>query len=408
MKNTLTATIQEAFKQLKESGLSIETLKSYQTRAFHPIENLYSSKRISHFVRQQLTGLEEDFRQQYIDGKISRKSLNWRIRGIRILAEIYDTGTFERKVYSHKSKILLIDFHENVLQGFISSLSCGAKRIGIYDSILRRFLFFINEQKLSDFSDIDQMTVRDFVVSIAPSKPKSMDDVMTALRRFFSYLNENSYSEDTFWMLLSAPRARDHRVRPCMKQEEINQLIQQIDQTTSMGKRDFAILILAASTGLRAGDIASLKLTDIDWRKNELRIVQGKTDSILILPLSKNVLTAIANYVLNGRPKTTDRHLFIRSYAPYTNLQDGVSVACIFRKYLKLAGIIHNIDDGRTVHGLRRAIGTQMVAEKVSVATVAQVLGHSGIKATKKYISLDLEGLRNCVLDLDSFGGDFQ
>lgn len=136
-----------------------------------------------------------------------------------------------------------------------------------------------------------------------------------------------------------------------------------------------------------------------------MRIVQGKTDTVLLLPPSNDVLTAVADYILNGRPETTDSHLFIRNCAPYKNLQDGVSVACIFRKYLKLADIKHILDDGRTMHGLRRAIGTQMVAEKVPVTTVAQVLGHTGIKATKQYISMDLAGLRNCVIGLDSIGG---
>lgn len=408
MDNMLTDLIQEALKQLEGSGLAKETLKAYQARAFCPIEGLCSSKGAAHFDRGMLTGLEDDFRQQYTDGKISKMSLHWRLRGIRILAEVYDTGTFEWKVFRHKPKSLLPYFYEDVLQGFVGSLSGNVKRIKNYESIIRRFLSFIIGQNILDFHDIHQMAVRDFIVSISSSRPKSMDDVIAALRKFFSYLNENSYFEDTFWMLLSAPRTGDHKVRPCMRQDETNQLIQQADRATSAGKRDFAILALAASTGLRAGDIASLGLADIDWRKNELRIIQGKTGTALTLPLSKDVLTAVADYVLNGRPETSDRHLFIRSCAPYTNLQSGVSIACIFRKYLKAAGIIHKIDDGRTMHGLRRAIGTQMAAGKVPVTTVAQVLGHAGTKATRQYICLDLEGLRACVMGLDSIGGGSQ
>lgn len=190
-----------------------------------------------------------------------------------------------------------------------------------------------------------------------------------------------------------------------MNTEETNQILQQIDRTSSIGKRDFAILMIAVFTGLRAGDIALLKLTDIDWKKNELHIVQGKTEKALILPLSKDVLVVVADYILNARPQTSDTHLFIRSCAPYVGLQDGVAIACVFRKYLKAAKIDHLIDDGKTIHGLRRAIGTQMVSEKVPVTTVAQVLGHTGIKATKQYISLDLIGLYNCVLSLDTIGG---
>lgn len=188
MINTLTELIQEASNQLEKSGLATGTLGSYQTRAFRPIEELYVSKHVIHLSRGWLIGLEDDFRQQYTEGKISKKSLNWRLRGIRILAEVYDTGTLEWKVYSNKPKILLTDFYEGVLKEFASSLSGSIKRVKNYESILRRFLSFISEQGILDFYDINQMAVRDFIVSISLSKPKSMDDVMTALRQFFSYI----------------------------------------------------------------------------------------------------------------------------------------------------------------------------------------------------------------------------
>lgn len=408
MENTLKQLIQEAMNQLENSGLASGTLKSYRSQAFQPVENYYVLTHSTLFKKEYLQQLKGYFIQQYSDEIISRNSMNWRLRGINILLEICDYGVFEWKVYSHKTKIQLSDYFETILMDFMNGLLCSIKRKHNYESILRRFLGFISKQKITSFSEISQLIVRDFIIDISSSKPKSMDDVITALRKLFLYLNENSYCKDNFWMLLAAPRSRDHRVRPCMKLNETSQLIQMVDRSTPEGKRDFAILTLAAIIGLRVGDIASLKLSDIDWIKNELHIVQGKTQVLLILPLSKNILTAIADYILNGRPETNDGHLFIRSCAPYVSLQDGVSISCIFRKYLKASGIIHNIDDGRTMQGLRRAIGTQMVSEEISVSTIAQVLGHSGIKATKQYISLDLDGLRKCVLGLDSIGGELQ
>lgn len=406
MIGTLEELIETALKQLTDLGLSDGTLKSYRTRAFYPIKNLYYTKYGMVMERDYLLGLKSAFQNQYEVGEISKRTLNWRFRGINILIDIIDNDVFEWKVYSQNTKLKLIEPFESTLEGFVGKLSCSNKRKANYESILRRFLNFVIRKGIKDFSEIDQLMVRDFIVEISNARPKSIDDVITALRKFFLYLNQNSYCEETFWMLLSAPRTRDHRVRPCMKQDETNRMLYHIDKTTPKGKRDFAILSLAAATGLRAGDIAALVLTDIDWRKKELHIVQGKTNSILKLPVSKDVLTVIADYILNGRPQTEDNHLFIKSFAPYTGLQDGVSVACIFRKYLSASGIHHVLDDGKTMHGLRRAIGTQMVAEKVPVTTVAQVLGHSGIKATKQYISLEMEGLKKCILEMDSLGGD--
>ena len=89
-------------------------------------------------------------------------------------------------------------------------------------------------------------------------------------------------------------------------------------------------------------------------------------------------------------------------------LQDitmGVSIACIFRKDQKKASLTHAIGDGKTLHSIRRYLGTEMTASGILVDVVAQVLGHKGMKATKQYISADLRGMKNCMLGFDSLGG---
>jgi len=405
MCSELTDLIKEAMQQLKEIRLSEGTLKSYKTRAFYPVLRLYSTKRFTEFQEIRLQELKNDFQKQYDNGLISKKSLNWRLRGINILLEISQTGYFEWKVFCQRKKIILSDFFENIISDFSSDLECSKKRKQNYCSIIRRFIAFMNSHNIQDFSRMELILVRDFIMDISNDRPKSMDDVIAALKKFFKYLNEKSYIDDTYWTILAAPRSRDHKVKPCMKSDETILLIQQIDRDSGEGKRDFAILTLAATTGLRAGDIASLKLADINWKKSELHLTQGKTQELLVLPLQKFVTTAIADYILHGRPKSESDYIFLRSCAPYIRLQDGVSVACIFRKYLKAAGIPHTLDDGRTLHGIRRELGTKMVSAGVPVPTVAQVLGHKGIKATKQYISLDLEGLHNCVLSMNSIEG---
>lgn len=223
---------------------------------------------------------------------------------------------------------------------------------------------------------------------------------------FFWYLCENNLYHDTFWMLLATPRCRDHRVRGCLSSEEISLLLGSIGRETANGKRDFAAMSLEAVSGLRAGDIVSLQLDDICWIKYELWLVQGKTSEPLTLPIPRAVLNAIADYILNGRPETVSRNVFVRHCAPYSGYHDGVSIACIFRKYQKKAGLSNTIGDGKTLHGMRRGIETRMAANGVPVDMVAQVLGHKGTKATKQYIFTDIQNLRRCTLGLNSLGGD--
>lgn len=405
MSNDIGDLIQEAMHQLKAFGLSEGTLKSYGTRAFDPIMKFYTDRCSTKFHKTLMEELKVDYQQQYKDGIISHNTLNWRLRGVNILLEIQETGFFEWKVFSHKKYTVFTDFFEKVISDFTSGLECSEKRKQNYKSIVQHFITHMVDRKMQDFSGIDSTLIRDFIMDISNDRPKSMDDVITGLKKFFKYLNEQEYINTTFWTILAAPRSRDHKVKPCMKLDETIKLIEQINKDSNVGKRDFAILTLAATTGLRAGDIASLKLIDINWKYCELHLTQGKTRNLLVLPLQKSVLTAIADYILHGRPKSESEYIFLRSYAPYTRFHDGVSISCIFRRYLLAAGIQHSINDGKTLHGIRRMLGTSMVTAGIPIPTIAQVLGHQGIKATKQYISFDIKGLQNCLLSMDSIGG---
>lgn len=406
MSNDISDLIQEAMQQLKAFGISEGTLKSYSTRAFHPIMRFYADRSVTECKITFMEELKVVYQKQYTDGIISRNSLNWRLRGVNILLEIHETGFFEWKIFSHKKYIIFTDFFEEIISDFTSLLKCSEKRKQNYKSIVHRFIAHMVDRKMQDFSGVDSILIRDFIMDISNDRPKSMDDVITGLKKFFKYLYEQEYINTTFWTILAAPRSRDHKVKPCMQLDEIIKLIEQINKDSNNGKRDFAIMTLAATTGLRAGDIASLKLTDINWKYCELHLTQGKTQNPLVLPLQRSVLSSVADYILHGRPKSESKYLFLRTCAPYTRFHDGVSISCIFRKYLLVAGIQHSINDGKTLHGIRRMLGTNMVAAGVPVPTVAQVLGHQGIKATKQYISMDLKGLQNCLLLMDSIGGD--
>lgn len=403
MEICLSELIKRATQCLAELGLSAGTIRDYQCSAFRPLERRLKDQ--ENINPETLLAQEEFFLGQYQDGKISRHTFNWRIRGIRVLTEVYETGTFTWKVFSKKEAISLSEIFETALCGFISKQNCGQRQKNCRQSLCRRFLKSLEDSGVTSFGDIRPNHVRSFIVKISETRAKSMDDVVYALRGFFRHLCENGLYHDTFWMLLAAPRCRDHHVRACLSSDEISLLLGSIGRETADGKRDFAAMSLAAVSGLRAGDIASLQMDDIDWKKHEIRLVQGKTSEPLAIPIPKVVLNAIADYILNGRPETTSRNVFVRHCAPYSGYHDGVSIACIFRKYQKKAGLSHAVGDGKTLHGMRRGVGTRMAADGVPVDMVAQVLGHKGTKATKQYISTDMQNLCRCTLGLDSLGG---
>ena len=393
-----------ALDQLRRLNLCGGTIDSYQGRAFKPIYNFYQKKGEDYYSSKLTEKLKKIYQEEYTSGGTSRQTLNWRMRGIGILEEIYKCGCFEWKVFAKKKENLLSSYYDQLLFRFIASIG-AIKRISIYQSISQRYFLYISMNGHDKLNNVSCIDIKNFMIVISESRPKSMDDVVAVLKRLHYYLRYNGYTCIRFEPVLFAPRARDKKIIPCISVDEIRSVVEQIDHGTPYGKRDNAILQLEIHTGLRAGDIANLRLIDIDWKNSEVRLVQGKTQEQLALPLDAHTGAALIDYILYGRPKSNSPYMFLRSIAPYSKFKNGVSIACIFRKYLKKAGISHIEGDGRTFHGIRRTLGTEMVIQGVPVTTVSQVLGHHTSNAARQYISLDIKGLRQCALDFNSIGG---
>ena len=175
--------------------------------------------------------------------------------------------------------------------------------------------------------------------------------------------------------------------------KNILKLLNAIDRTSVKGKRDYAAMMLGTVLGLRACDVVSLKLADIDWLRGEIHIVQSKTSNPVVLPLTQDVGEALADYILNARPEA----IFLRIKAPHTGLDSAVTVGEIYRDCCIAAGL----PSSTRFHNLRRALGTSMVENGVSVYDVAQVFGDRNVDSTKPYLATDMEHLKLCALSFE-------
>lgn len=197
------------------------------------------------------------------------------------------------------------------------------------------------------------------------------------------------------------PRVKEHRndrIPSTFTSKEVNMLLNSVDRESPIGKRDYAILLLAAKLGLRSGDIANLRFENINWELSTIHITQGKTGTPLNLPLLKEVGWAVIDYVKNGRPSTNSKEILVRHISPFDALTGGTYD--IMQKYIRRAEL--SIPEGKRhgLHALRHSLASTLLEQNIPLPIISGVLGHLNTDTTKAYLKIDVEQLRQCALEV--------
>jgi len=223
----------------------------------------------------------------------------------------------------------------------------------------------------------------------------------TALRSFFRFLlQRGAIAHDLAQAVPTVPNWRLTTLPRFMKAKDVDCLLQTCDRTTSKGQRDYAILLLLARLGLRAGEVAALTLDDLDWEAGEL-LIRGKSARHDRLPLPHEVGEALAIYLRHGRPPSAVRQVFIRMRAPRRGFSDGQAVGTIVRRTLGQAGLNPAL---KGAHLLRHSLATTLLHNGASLTEIGELLRHQNIETTRIYAKVDQGALR--ALALPWPGGD--
>jgi integrase/recombinase XerD len=188
------------------------------------------------------------------------------------------------------------------------------------------------------------------------------------------------------WSMPSIPRA--------IGEDQIRQLLASLDRRTAIGRRDYAIVLLLARLGLRAGEVAFLELEDIDWAAGHVS-VRGKRGQRTALPLPGDVGGAIAAYLRHGRPRSTSRRVFLRGKAPIGGFASQGGIGSLIRHALQRAGIQAPTTGA---HQFRHALATQMLHHGASLTEIGEILRHRSPQTTTIYAKVDLNALRTLAL----------
>lgn len=167
---------------------------------------------------------------------------------------------------------------------------------------------------------------------------------------------------------------------------------------SALGRRDYAILLLLTTYGLRAGEVIGLRLDDVDWRHDRLRIRHSKTGAHSELPLLREPADALLNYLKYGRPETRARETFLTACAPYRPIGDSSTLHGVVVRRLKAVGVV--LTGKRGAHVLRHSRAVSLLRGGVPLKVIGDVLGHRSEKSTAVYLKLATEDLRSVALDV--------
>ena len=224
----------------------------------------------------------------------------------------------------------------------------------------------------------------------------------TAFRSFFRFLFQ--HGELRVDLAPSVPTVADWRLSIIPKYltpAEVARVLGSCDRHTAAGRRDYAVLLLLARLGLRAGEIVALQLDDIDWRSGQI-LVRGKGLVHDRMPLPVDVGQALASYLRQDRPSCKTRRAFVCMKAPQRDFAGPSTVSTIVRRALGRAGLHPGF---KGAHLFRHSLATSMIRSGASMSEIGEILRHRHPSTTEIYAKLDFEGLRLLAQPWPVFGG---
>jgi site-specific recombinase XerD len=251
-------------------------------------------------------------------------------------------------------------------------------------------------------SEVTSSDVSAFVLRHAETmRSRRLQLMATAFRSFFRFLFQNGELQTN--LAAAVPAIADWRLSTVPKYlvpKEVDRVLAGCDRQTSTGRRDFAILLLLARLGLRAGEVVALQLDDIDWRGGEI-LVRGKGLLHDRMPLPVDVGEALTTYLRTDRPPCKTRRVFVCMKAPRCGFAGPSTLTTIVRRALDRADLHPAM---RGAHVLRHSLATTMLRSGASMTEIGEILRHRSPNTTEIYAKLDFDGLRSLAHPWPSVG----
>lgn len=367
-------------------------IKRIQTYLEHQRIGIFNSEACSHFVEhligngsyQDLTRFEKE-----------------QVRCANVILEHHLTGSISFRT-SRKDKNLYGKIGSIIYEylSYRKSRNISIRTLEGDQLYLKRFQDFLEKRKITDIENISSCDILSYIKNLSFSSKGSIHCTLSNLRGFLRYLYDNGKLNSDWSYLVPKDNYKPKAKLPdTYEKHEIESIIHAIDRGNPKGKRDYAIILLAARLGLRASDICRLKFEELLWEQNLIVLKQKKTSKPIELPLLPEIGNAIIDYLKYGRPHSELSYIFLHVNPRYERLQSP-TIHSIVTKYMRQAGIPNISKKKHGPHALRHSLAGFLLEKKTPLPVISEVLGHSSTESTKTYLRIDMEALRQCALNV--------
>lgn len=326
------------------------------------------------------------------------------IRAVRMLTSFQESGEVPKALKRNRSEWYepvrgIRNHYIQHCEEIYKTHATQRSRIAAAD----RFMRIVVVNKQTTWEDISAKTISEYATGLAEYSKATVEVHLRGLRFFLRFLYEQGIIKQDH--TASVPKmccSTGERIPHMLSTEQVNTLLKSIDRGNPVGKRNYAIIIMAACLGMRDSDITNLKFENINWERSEISFFQKKTNRFLALPLLPVVGEAVIDYLRNGRPQTDSKYVFVKHRPPF---QQTVSFYSVMRVELENSGVKLAENFPKGLHILRHSLASELIRQGESYNTVSTILGHASIGSTNAYTHIDIDGLFKCALELTEAAG---
>jgi len=269
-----------------------------------------------------------------------------------------------------------------------------------YRRHLKDFTDYVSGRGVGCVQQLTAGVVLDYVEVMAGLGDHQRLNRSAHVRQYLEYLHSRGLVSGRWARLVPVMRrVSQPRLPSVFSADEVAVLLAGIDTASAVGKRNYAMVLVAARLGLRASDVCGLRFADIDWEHGRVRVVQRKTGEVVDLPLLAEVGDAIIAYLGQGRPVSRSPFVFLRAVAPMDEPLSPGGFTTVVRGYMAASGI--DIGDRHSgPHALRHSLAARLLDQKTPLSVIGGVLGHKSSESTGFYLRIDTDAMRSCCLDV--------